>query len=60
MRFAHISKNSIVWLPGLGKESPPAESTEDVSEEAREASDPLTGSSALVSAPSPSFFRKAP
>lgn len=59
MRFAHISKNSIVWLPGRGKESPLAESTEDVSEDAKEPSDPLTDASALASPPSPSFFRKA-
>ncbi len=38
MRLAHISKNSMVWLPGRGRISPMVESTEDVKEEAREPS----------------------
>lgn len=38
MRLAHISKNSMVWLPGRGHISPPVESTEEVKEEAREPS----------------------
>lgn len=48
MRLAHISKNSMVWLPGrgtavIGARSPPVESTEEVSEEARELSEALVG-----------------
>lgn len=62
MRFAHISKNSMVWLPGRGKValSPPAESVDEVSEDAKEPSATLGGCTVLdvpgVSAPSTSFF----
>lgn len=39
IRFAHISKNSIVWLPDLGVNSVVEESSEEVTEEVRDASD---------------------
>lgn len=41
IRFAHISKNSMVWLPGRGTDvlsTPPVESVDDASEDAREPS----------------------
>lgn len=68
MRLAHISKNSMVWLPGRGYGSPPVESTEEVSEEASEPSRPwawdtggVEGAEASPSTTSPfsvlSFFR---
>lgn len=37
IKFAHISKNSMVWLPGLGVKSTGEESSE-VTDEVREAS----------------------
>lgn len=41
IRLAHISKNSMVWLPGRGTDAlspPPVESMDEVSEEAKEPS----------------------
>lgn len=41
IRFAHISKNSMVWLPGRGTDvlsPPPVESMDEVSDDAREPS----------------------
>lgn len=41
IRFAHISKNSIVWLPGRGTDAlstPPVESVDEASDDAREPS----------------------
>lgn len=63
IRFAHISKNSMVWLPGRGTEAmsaPPVESMDEVSDEAKEPSDALAGGAAPgvtgMSAPSTSFL----
>lgn len=39
IRFAHISKNSIVWLPDLGVNSVAEESSEEVADEVREISE---------------------
>lgn len=44
IRFAHISKNSMVWLPGRGTDvlsPPPVESMDEVNEEAKEPSEAL-------------------
>lgn len=46
IRFAHISKNSMVWLPGRGTvplSPPPVESMEEVNDEAKEPSAALGG-----------------
>lgn len=62
IRFAHISKNSMVWLPGRGTDmlSPAVESMDEVRDEAKEPSAVLGGSAAAdvagTSAPSASFF----
>ena len=48
IRFAHISKNSIVWLPGLGVKSTGEESSE-VTDEVREASEDFPWASASES-----------
>lgn len=39
IRFAHISKNSIVWLPDLGVNSAAEESSEEVTDEVRDISE---------------------
>ena len=64
IRFAHISKNSMVWLPGRGTGAmspPPAESMDEVSDDAKEPSAALEICKMLngggVSAPSTSFLR---
>lgn len=62
IRFAHISKNSMVWLPGRGTvgESPPVESMDEVNDEAKEPSAALVRGTVLdiagASAPSASFL----
>lgn len=63
IRFAHISKNSMVWLPGLGVgvlSAPPDESMDEVREEPKEPSAVLVGCTELgvagASAPSTSPF----
>lgn len=53
IRFAHISKNSMVWLPGrgtVGVSAPPVDSMDEVSDEAREPSAALVGSTVLDAA----------
>ena len=56
MRLAHISKNSMVWLPGrgYGVTSPPPESTDEVSEDASEPSEGLAGMATGTGAEAPS------
>ena len=63
IRFAHISKNSMVWLPGRGTVAlspPPDESMDEVKDDAKEPSVVLVGCTALdvaeTSAPSTSFL----
>lgn len=63
IRLAHISKNSMVWLPGRGTDAlspPPVESMDEVSEEAKEPSVALVEcarhDTAAPSATSTSFF----
>lgn len=63
IRFAHISKNSMVWLPGRGTDAlsaPPVESMDEVNDEAKEPSAALVECTRLdvagASAPSTSFL----
>lgn len=63
IRFAHISKNSMVWLPGRGIDAlspPPVESMEEVNDDAKEPSAALVDCTRLdvagASAPSTSFL----
>lgn len=63
IRFAHISKNSMVWLPGRGMfelSPPPVESMDEVNDEPKEPSAALGGCTELdvvaMSAPSTSFL----
>jgi len=63
IRFAHISKNSMVWLPGRGTgmmSPPPVESMDEVKDDAKEPSAVLVGWTVLdvaeTSVPSTSFL----
>lgn len=60
IRFAHISKNSMVWLPGRGKEASPVESVDEVNDDVKEPSATLVGCTVVdvpgASAPSTSFL----
>lgn len=49
IKFAHISKNSMVWLPGRGTKSVMPESTDEVRDEGTEPSDDFAGASASES-----------
>lgn len=65
MRLAHISKNSMVWLPGRGADmalsQPPVESMDEVNDDANEPSAALAECTRLEttepSATSTSFLR---
>lgn len=53
IRFAHISKNSMVWLPGRGADvlsPPPVESMDEVRDEAKEPSAALVECTRLETA----------